>query len=94
MKRLLFILVACIFGPVLYGNQITVIGDTGKLDIASWPLKVNKFEIGPKEELDGEKILRICEALDNSRFLYFPNQPSINASYQLFKTPAVHLKRP
>lgn len=89
MKKLLvlFLLAAC--GVLLSAKQVTIIGPPGILKLDSYPVKVNKFEIGSKEKLTETRILRICESLDNSKFVFFPQYPKRNTALELFRNPSI-----
>ena len=89
MKKFLSLLLIVLWGTVLSARQMTVIGVPGKLKLDSYPLKVNKFTISAKEKLTNIATLRICESVDNSKFLYFPAHPKAYAAREFFSSPAV-----
>ncbi|MBO4489908.1 MAG: DUF4091 domain-containing protein [Lentisphaeria bacterium] len=70
-------------------QQVTIIGNAAKLKLDSYPLQVNTFEIGPQEKLSDEKTLRLCESLDNSKFVFFPGFPEVNAAKEIFSSAPV-----
>jgi len=70
-------------------QQVTIIGNAAKLKLDSYPVQVNTFEIGPQEKLSDEKTLRLCESLDNSKFVFFPGFPESKAAQDIFSSSPV-----
>lgn len=70
-------------------QQVTIIGNAAKLKLDSYPVQINTFEIGPQEKLSDEKTLRLCESLDNSKFVFFPGFPEPKAAQEIFSSAPV-----
>ena len=89
MKKISSLLLLALCCTALCARQMTVIGSPEKLKLDAYPLKVNKFNIAPKEKLTNLVTLRICESIDNSKFLYFPAHPKAYAAQELFSSASV-----
>ena len=89
MKHLFSLLLLALCCTALCARQMTVIGSPEKLKLEVYPLKVNKFTIAPKEKLTNIVTLRICESIDNSKFLYFPSHPKAYAAKEVFSSAAI-----
>ena len=89
MKNILSLLLIALCCTALCARQMTVIGSPEKLKLEVYPLKVNKFTIAPKEKLTNIATLRICESIDNSKFLYFPSNPKAYAAQELFSSSSI-----
>ena len=66
-------------------DQITVFNSHALMKFEKTSLQVRRFDFPTLEKLDDERTLRVCEALDNSKFVYFGSKFDIEHRIALFR---------
>ena len=85
MKKSLFCALALAAGQLVASDQVTVFNSHALMKFEKTSLQVRKFDFPTLEKLDDERTLRICEALDNSKFVYFGSKFDIEHRVALYR---------
>lgn len=85
MKNLAFVFLCLLSGPLLSANQMTVFNSYALMKFEKTSLQVRRFDFPDIGELDDERTLRVCEALDNSKFAYFGSKFDIEHRLAFFR---------
>ena len=84
---------ALLCGVLPAAEQVTIFNLHALMKFEKTALHVRRFDCPDLENLDNERTLRICEAIDNSKFVYFGSKFDVEHHIRLyralFSSPAV-----